>query len=356
MRVPGSPWDLLAQLASQAESEPLALLVDDVQWLDDASLVALGFAIRRLLADRVAVVLAARPEIEARRELAGVTRLQVPPLADDDAAALLRGGSPTTPPDAARAIARALGGVPLALVEAPSMLSADVMSGRAPIQVPIPVGESIRGRFARGFRRPPPRRPPRARGRGGRRRRRSHRARALVVPRRRGRCRHRRRGGGRPARAGARTRLPAPAGPIRGVRVGDAVRAAGGAPRAGRRARGARPRAEPAPARRARVDRRGRGAGRRAGGRGPRDGRGGERDDGRGAGSPRRRPDAGPRTRAGRVARWPRRCRRRTRPPAATPGRSSPTATTQSCGHVPPWCSASSRRRSGRSSTRSTSR
>src|SRR5262249_333941 len=49
-----------ATLSLLAESGPLAVLVDDAQWLDEASAEALRFAFRRLMADPIAVLVAVR--------------------------------------------------------------------------------------------------------------------------------------------------------------------------------------------------------------------------------------------------------------------------------------------------------
>jgi hypothetical protein len=51
---------VLGLLAEAASARPLLCVVDDVQWLDQASARALGFAARRLQADPVAVLLAGR--------------------------------------------------------------------------------------------------------------------------------------------------------------------------------------------------------------------------------------------------------------------------------------------------------
>src|SRR4051794_3768988 len=51
---------VLSLLADAAESEPLLCLVDDAQWLDQASAQALVFVARRLLAERIAMVFAVR--------------------------------------------------------------------------------------------------------------------------------------------------------------------------------------------------------------------------------------------------------------------------------------------------------
>ena len=46
----------LSLLAAAAEETPLLVALDDAQWLDAESAAALGFAVRRLQAERVAVV------------------------------------------------------------------------------------------------------------------------------------------------------------------------------------------------------------------------------------------------------------------------------------------------------------
>ena len=77
---------VLSLLSGQAGVRPLICLIDDEQWLDRASAQALGFVARRLAADPVGVVFAAR---EPSAELAGLPELEVGGLHDDDARALL---------------------------------------------------------------------------------------------------------------------------------------------------------------------------------------------------------------------------------------------------------------------------
>src|SRR5579859_3070799 len=50
----------LSLLAAFAEQGPVAVLIDDAHWLDPSSAQALLFAVRRLLADPVAVLIAVR--------------------------------------------------------------------------------------------------------------------------------------------------------------------------------------------------------------------------------------------------------------------------------------------------------
>ncbi len=50
----------LALLGMAAEKQPVLLLLDDVQWMDEPSAAALSFAIRRFEDDRIATVIASR--------------------------------------------------------------------------------------------------------------------------------------------------------------------------------------------------------------------------------------------------------------------------------------------------------
>src|ERR1051326_2762937 len=78
----------LTLFAVIADEQPLVCIVDDAQWLDQASAQILGFAARRLLAERMALVCAARPGV-GDDVLAGLPDLPVQGLADSHARALL---------------------------------------------------------------------------------------------------------------------------------------------------------------------------------------------------------------------------------------------------------------------------
>ena len=106
--------------ANLAAEQPIALAVDDAQWIDDASLRFLGVLARRLDALPVIVVVAQRPEPRRRlAELAADPQTEVLALRTLSVAAssaLLSTWSPDRSVDAAFAVARrqrATGGIPV---------------------------------------------------------------------------------------------------------------------------------------------------------------------------------------------------------------------------------------------------
>src|SRR5262245_47665393 len=79
----------LSLLAAHAEDAPLAALVDDAHWLDGSSADALLFAVRRLVADPIAVVVAVREGEPSFVDGAGLPLLRLEGLDRDAAAALV---------------------------------------------------------------------------------------------------------------------------------------------------------------------------------------------------------------------------------------------------------------------------
>jgi DNA-binding CsgD family transcriptional regulator len=77
---------VLGLFSEVAEQRPLLGVVDDAQWLDRASALTLAFVARRLLAEPVGIVFAAR---EPGEELRHVPELEVQGLGNGDARALL---------------------------------------------------------------------------------------------------------------------------------------------------------------------------------------------------------------------------------------------------------------------------
>ena len=141
---------VLGLLSETAGERPLVCIVDDQQWLDHASAQALGFAARRLAADPVGLVFAARVPGE---DVAGLPELLVEGLAEDDAAALLESvlTGLTGPLDAQvrdRIIADTHGN-PLALLELPRGLTSAQLTGGFGVSSAMPLDGRIEESFGR---------------------------------------------------------------------------------------------------------------------------------------------------------------------------------------------------------------
>ena len=141
---------VLGLLSEAAGERPLICVVDDAHWLDRASAQALGFAARRLAADPVGLVFAARVP---GQDMAGLAELVVEGLAERDARALL--GSVLAglagPLDARvrdRIIADAHGN-PLALLELPRGLTAAQLTGGFGVSSAVPLDGRIEESFGR---------------------------------------------------------------------------------------------------------------------------------------------------------------------------------------------------------------
>lgn len=113
---------VLSLLAEEAAKHPVLCLIDDAHWLDRASAEALLFAARRLDAEGVVIVFAARTG-PAEFPAPGVPELVVEPLRHDAAAALLDDLAPELTPDLRMRTLAESAGNPLALRELPAVLT-----------------------------------------------------------------------------------------------------------------------------------------------------------------------------------------------------------------------------------------
>jgi hypothetical protein len=136
---------VLSLLSEAAEERPLVCVVDDGQWLDKASAQVLAFVARRLLAESVMMIFAARGPSE---ELGGLPELVVEGLGASDARELLRSVVPGRLDEQIREqIVAETYGNPLALIELTRGLSSAQLAGG----FGLPGAPSLEGRIEERF-------------------------------------------------------------------------------------------------------------------------------------------------------------------------------------------------------------
>ena len=136
---------VLSLLSEVAQEQPLLCVIDDAQWLDRSSAEALAFVARRLHADPVVLLFAAREPSDA---LMGLPELLIEGLGDADARALL---SSVVPGRLDKLIVEQViaetRGNPLALLELPRGLSAPQLAGG----FGLPGAQSLSGTIEKSF-------------------------------------------------------------------------------------------------------------------------------------------------------------------------------------------------------------
>jgi DNA-binding CsgD family transcriptional regulator len=140
---------VLSLLAVASEEKPLICVIDDGQWLDQASAQTLTFVARRLLAERIGMVFAVR-EPGTDPVWRGRPELPVNGLTDDDARALLDAAVPGRLDERVRdRIVAETRGNPLALLELPRGLTASELAGGFGLPDAQPLASQIERSFAR---------------------------------------------------------------------------------------------------------------------------------------------------------------------------------------------------------------
>ena len=142
---PPAPGDRLAVcvatlglLEAAAARQPVLAVVDDIQWLDDASRECVAYAARRS-GGSLAMLLAMRTGHEDR-EWEGIPSAAVGALDRASALELLGATAPDLAPGVREAVGDAADGNPLALVELPATLTAEQRSGSASLERPLAPG------------------------------------------------------------------------------------------------------------------------------------------------------------------------------------------------------------------------
>ncbi len=138
----------LTLISDAAVERPILCLVDDVQWLDQASVEVLAFVARRLLADPVAMLFAVRDSDERRVILDGLPEVRLAGLPEHAARELLS-ASVGAPLDqrVARRIVSETAGNPLALVHLGHELTGRELARMAALREPLRIGERLEELF-----------------------------------------------------------------------------------------------------------------------------------------------------------------------------------------------------------------
>lgn len=145
----------LTLLAELAEERPVVCLVDDAQWVDTPSADALLFVSRRLGAEGIVMLFAAREGEVERFEARDLRSLQLRGIDPGHAAQMIRSRSTGIAAHIEEVLIGRAGGNALALVELPAALSQDQLAGRAPLPDTLPLTPDVECLFLDRVRRLP---------------------------------------------------------------------------------------------------------------------------------------------------------------------------------------------------------
>jgi DNA-binding CsgD family transcriptional regulator len=140
---------VLSLLSEVAEDRPLLCVVDDAQWLDHASALAVAFVARRLLAEPIVILVAAR---ERPGAFAGLPEIAINGLHDAAARELLGSVIPERLDE--RVVDQLVAethGNPLALLELPRGLSPAQLAGGFAVPAALSLPARIEERFGQRF-------------------------------------------------------------------------------------------------------------------------------------------------------------------------------------------------------------
>ncbi|MEY9930399.1 DNA-binding CsgD family transcriptional regulator [Catenulispora sp. GP43] len=114
---------VLNLLARAGAEQPVLLVVDDGQWLDEATADVCGFVGRRLTGSAVKLLVAVRADLPSRFDTAALPETPVTALPADDAARLLDRRHPDLGRQVRQVVLEQARGNPLTLIELPAQLA-----------------------------------------------------------------------------------------------------------------------------------------------------------------------------------------------------------------------------------------
>ncbi len=147
---------VLSLLAAAAERGPLVCLIDDAQWLDAASADALVFAARRLGAEGIVILFAAREGEVRRFDAPGLDARDIGPLDRQAGVRILATSAPNAVAHVRDRLLEESAGNALALLELPTALSEAQLAGRSPLPEALPLTLRLRTTYVDRVHRLPP--------------------------------------------------------------------------------------------------------------------------------------------------------------------------------------------------------
>ncbi|NJC73747.1 AAA family ATPase [Planosporangium thailandense] len=142
---------VLALLRTVAAERPLLLIVDDVPWIDRASATVLAFAARRIGADPIVFLAAARTGAGGFFDQVRLPEREISPLGEQPAATLLDTRHPDLAPAVRQRLLDEATGNPLALRELTAALTDRQRSGQDPLPEFLPLNRRLEVAFAAGM-------------------------------------------------------------------------------------------------------------------------------------------------------------------------------------------------------------
>ncbi|MEU6604397.1 AAA family ATPase [Streptomyces shenzhenensis] len=126
---------------------PVMLVIDDIQWIDDATSRTLDFVLHRLGTSPLGLVAALRAGWTCPLDRRDVVTRPIRPLEDRSAGLLLDQVHPGIAPDVRAQLLAEAAGNPLVLIELPALLSAEQLTGHAPPPSSLPLNERLESLF-----------------------------------------------------------------------------------------------------------------------------------------------------------------------------------------------------------------
>lgn len=135
---------LFTRLSREA---PLAVIIDDLHWVDSASADVLGRAARSLPDTRVRFLVLKRIGTHTLFDLTGFPRLQLQALSEPDAKILLAAKFPDVTGRVAQRVLTESAGNPLALLELPTALDVRQRTAEAPLPAHMPLTQRLQDMY-----------------------------------------------------------------------------------------------------------------------------------------------------------------------------------------------------------------